>query len=128
MDEKDLVVIKSRNLMLRDGIKSSEVLLVDPTGGDMFFTFELKYIANNADGHTNWTTFGPHNAAFVIDVRPNAITRPQEPILIGTYGNPSKPLYLNFVVQPQIAQTGEHETTVIFCVRKEGIDGTAKGE
>lgn len=120
MREQDLTVIKSRTLLLKDGVRSSEVLLADADGGDSYLTFELRYVGENAPGVTDWTTSDPHHAAFIIEVRPNAITRPEEPILIGSYGNPGKPLYLNFVVQPQIAQTGEHETTVFFCVGKEG--------
>ena len=126
MTEKDLTVIKSRNLVLKEHERSSEVLLADPEGGDSYLSFELRYVANDAAGFTDWTVIDPHHAAFIIDVRPNAITRPTEPILIGTYGAANYPLYLGFVVQPQIGQSREHEVTISFYINKENIDGADK--
>lgn len=126
MNEKDLVVIKSRTLLLKSGAQSSEILLADQEGGDSFLTFELRNIGDTASGGTDWTVSDPHHASFIIDIRPNAITRPQEPILIGTYGAKNAPLYLGFVVQPQIGDSGEHETTITFYIRKEVTDGSYK--
>lgn len=126
MKEQDLTVIKSRTLLLKNGVRSSEVLLADQEGGDSYLTFELRYVGENAPGITDWTTSDPHHAAFTIDVRPNAITRPGEPIFIGTYGAKNLPLYLGFVVQPQIGDSGEHETTITFYIRKEVTDGSDK--
>lgn len=124
MNEKDLTVIKSRTLILKERERSSEVLLTDPDGGDTFLTFELRYVPKDSCGVTDWSVRDGQHADFVIDVLPDAITRPNKPILIGTYGKGSHPLYLGFVVQPQIGQTGEHEVTITFYIRKEGADGT----
>lgn len=126
MREQDLEIIKSRQLFLRNGVRSSEVLLADPDGGDSYLTFEIRHIGENAPGITDWTTTDSHHAAFVIDARPNAITRPESPIYIGTYGANNRPLYLGFVIQPQIGQSEEHEATITFYLGKEVADGANK--
>lgn len=126
MREQDLTVIKSRTLMLKNGVRSSEVLLADPKGGDSYLTFELKHVGENDPGITDWTVTDSHHAAFIIDVRPNAITRPVAPICIGIYGANNVSLYLGFVVQPQIGDTGEHEVTITFYTGKEVTDGSNK--
>lgn len=123
MTEKELTVIKSRTLILKEREKSSEVLLADPDGGDTYLTFELRYVSESGAGFTDWKVIDSQHASFVIDVRANAITRPNEPILIGTFGKKEYPLYLGFVVQPQIGQTSEHEVTITFYIRKEGANG-----
>lgn len=115
---EDLEVIKTRTFFLKEGERSEKILLVDPAG-DMHFTFKLHY----TDGKTNETTFtvaNPHLAEFVIDTTPNGITRPLQPIEIGTYGEDEKPLFLGFVVQPQIIQSGEHQVLITFYTGKGG--------
>lgn len=45
MKEEELTIIKSRPLVLKNGERSSEIVLADNTGdGDMFFTFEIRYV------------------------------------------------------------------------------------
>ncbi|MDE6096316.1 MAG: hypothetical protein K2G52_09010 [Muribaculaceae bacterium] len=123
MTFQDLDVIKSRTLFMKQGLHSGEVLLVDPDGGDMYFTFELRYTAEGSAGSTRFSSRDSHHADVIIDTRPNAITEPSEPIRIGTYGADNKPLYLGFVVQPQIGDTGLHNVIVTFYTGKEVSDG-----
>lgn len=121
MKEQDLEIIKSRTLVLKNGEKSGSVILVDPVGGDMFLTFELKYIGDQDNGITQISTSDSHHADFIIDVRPNSVTKLAELIRIGVYGE-GYPLYLGFVVQPQMA--GEHNVIITFYKGKEVEDGT----
>ena len=121
MKEQDLEIIKSRTLVLKNEEKSGSVILVDPIGGDMFLTFELKYIGEQSAGKTSLSSTDPHHADIVIEIRPNSITKPKELIKLGTYGEDA-PLYLGFVVQPQIA--GEHNVIITFYKEKEVTDGT----
>lgn len=122
MTFQDLDIIKSRTLMLKAGIPSGEVILTDPTG-DMYFTFELRYTEPNAQAKTHLSSTDPLHASVIIETRPNALTEPSEPISIGKYGYEGKPLYLGFVVQPQIADSGQHTVIVTFYIRKEVKDG-----
>lgn len=124
MKEQDLENIKSRQLFLKPGQKSSEVVLADPTG-DMYFTFELNYINDNMQGTTKWSSKGSYSGEFKIDTRPNSVTKPISPIKVGTYGKENKSLYVGFVVMPQIPQTGEHEVTVTFYLGKEDRNGAS---
>lgn len=119
MNIQNLDVIKSRTLFLKKNVPSSEVVLVDPSEGDMYFTFELRYIAQGEKAETRFTSRDAFHADVVIDTRPNAITEPDEPIRIGEYGPERKPLYLGFVVQPQLAQSGQHNVIVTFYTGKE---------
>ena len=115
---EDLEVIKTRTFFLKAEERSEKILLSDPTG-DMHFTFKLHY----TDNETNETTFNvlnPHLAEFGIDTTPNGITRPLHPIAIGSYGENEKPLFISFVVQPQIIQSGEHQVLVTFYTGKGG--------
>lgn len=123
--EQDFEVIKSRTLVLKSGEPSSEVILTDPQGGDMYFTFRLDYIHDSGSGDTRLTATDSHHALVEIQTRPNAITKPSEYLELGTYGN-GKPLYLGFVVQPQIAQSGEHNVIITFYTRKE-VDNGSEG-
>ena len=128
MTEQDLEIIKSRPLFLKNGERSSEVILADPEGGNMFFTFELRYAQNKDTGKTRFRVLDSHHAEFVIDTLPEAITKPADFIEIGTYGALNKPLYLGFVVLPQIAQRGEHNVIITFYTRKEVGDGSAPND
>ena len=123
MKEQDLEIIKNRTLVLKQGERSSELKLVDPEGGDMYLVFELKYIKSNEHGTTQITPTDPYHASVVIETLPNSITEPEDYIKIGTYGD-GAPLYLGFVVQPQIAQSGQHNVIVTFYKEKEGRYGS----
>ena len=123
MREQDLEIIKNLQLFLKKAERSGEVVLADPIGGNMYLTFELRYVADGEIGKTNISSSDPHGAEVVIETKPNAITRPTEPIRLGTYEN-IKPLYLGFVVQPQIAQSGEHEVSITFYLEKGVADGS----
>lgn len=118
MSEQNLELINSFSLFLKNGEISSEVRLSDPEDGDSYLTFLLRHIDNSVAGSTNFEVIDIKHAKFLIDVRPHSITRPSTPILIGTYGKDNRPMYLNFVIQPQIANTGEHEVTVSLYLSK----------
>ena len=123
MKEQDLDVIKTRTLMLKNGVCSSEIVLTDPDGGDMYFTFEIRYISDTKLSQTHIYVTDIHHAKLVIDTTPAAITKPKEMIEIGTYGKNNKKLYLGFYVQPQIVQDGDHNVTITFYTGKEVDDG-----
>lgn len=123
MTFQDLDIIKSRTLVLRVNTPSGEVILTDPAGGDMYFTFELRYTNPNEESKTNLVSHDAYHATVTIDTRPNAITEPEEPIRVGNYGPANKPLYLGFVVQPQIGQSGQHTVIITFYTAKEGNNG-----
>lgn len=115
---EELEVIKTRTLFLKAGTRSERILLADPAG-DMYFTFLLRY----TDGDKHETTFRVPTsqlAEFEIGTTPNGITRPLHPIEIGTYGKDRKPLYVGFVVQPQVIQSGEHQVLITFYTGKGG--------
>ena len=123
MKEQDLEIIKSRTLFLKEGDKSSEIILVDPCNGDMYFTFELKYIEDIVSAKTKLSIKDEHHAELVIDTTPNGITKPENVIELGTYGAENRPLYIGFVIQPQIANSSEHNVIITFYTRKEVKDG-----
>lgn len=116
MSEQNLELITTRNLFLKEGIQSSEILLKD-TDGDMYFRMTLKYVGDEEDGRTQFEIIDPHHAAFIVETRPNAITRLASPYEIGTYQT-DKTLYFDFTVQPRM-ESGEHEVTVSFYTNKE---------
>ena len=119
MKESDLTIINSRSLMLKNGEHSSEIVLVDSAGdGDMYFTFKLQYVDDAKKGNTKISIKDSYHADFIIGIMPNALTRPYDFIRIGTYGHDKRPLYLGFVVQPQIGDSGEHNVIVTFYTSK----------
>ena len=81
MTFQELDIIKSRTLVLKNNIPSGEVILTDPSEGDMYFTF------------------------------------------VGTYGPDHKELFLGFVVQPQLANSGQHNVIITFYTGKEAHHG-----
>ena len=119
-----MIVIKSRTLVLKNGEKSSEVMLADFDGGNMYFTFELRYVENEEAGKTRFSPIDAHHANFLIDTLPNAITKPNSIIEIGTYGKNNTRLFVGYVVQPQIANSGEHNVVITFYTGKEGANGS----
>ncbi|MDE6227684.1 MAG: hypothetical protein K2M63_09235 [Muribaculaceae bacterium] len=123
MTFQELDIIKSRTLFLKNNIASGEVILSDPDGGDMYFTFRLRYIDPDTEAKTTLTSVDQFHATVEIDVRPNAIIETEEPLPIGTYGKDNKPLYLGIVVQPQIANSGQHNVIITFYTGKEAENG-----
>lgn len=121
MIESDFTIIKSRSLVLKNGERSRDVVLADSDGdGDMFFTFELRYVKDSSKGATHSIYKGPNRAEFIIEVKPNAFTQPSDLLEIGTYGIEREPLFLGFVVQPQIGNSGMHNVIITFYTRKKG--------
>ncbi|MBD5181011.1 MAG: hypothetical protein HDS98_00470 [Bacteroidales bacterium] len=123
MTFQELDIIKSRTLVLKNNIPSGEVILTDPSEGDMYFTFVLKYIDKDAVPRTNFTSVDRFHARVEIETRPNAITEPGQPIPVGTYGPDHKELFLGFVVQPQLANSGQHNVIITFYTGKEAHHG-----
>lgn len=123
MNDKDLEIIKDRQLFLKSGERSTDVVLVDSEGdGDMYFSFELQYTSDENKGKTDVNVLDSHHAHFVIETMPKAVTQPKKLIRIGNYGKDGKPLYVGFLVQPQIS--GEvHSVTISFYVEKGGDNG-----
>lgn len=121
MAEKELEMFKSRQLFLKGGDKSGYVVLADPVGGDIYLSFQLNYIPANSNGETHLTPTDKSHADIVIDTPKGGITKPQHPLLIGTYGK--RALYLSFVVQPLNSQSEEHEITVMFYRGEEVNNG-----
>lgn len=120
MSEHELELILGSQFLLKDGITSPEVLLHDATGeGDMFFTFTIKHVDQD-NVETSVSIIDKFHAAFTIETKPDALIRPDEPIKIGTYSDKEYPLYVTFAVFPQITNTGEHNVSVSFLIRREG--------
>lgn len=122
MKEQNLEIIKDRTLVLKQGETSNELKLVDPHGDDMFLTFELKYISGEGAGFTRIKAPDSQHANIIIETRPNAVTEPEDYIELGTYSD-GTPLYIGFVVQPQIAQSGLHNVIITFYKGKEVTNG-----
>ena len=93
MKEQDLEIIKSRTLFLKEGDKSSEIILVDPCNGDMYFTFELKYIEDIVSAKTKLSIKDEHHAELVKDVRNEYILQVTGKVLAKDVPNP-KPITL----------------------------------
>lgn len=125
MDEKDLVVIKSRTLTLKERVASDEVVLTDPVGGDMFFTFELFYIPEDHNGKIRFSPVDDFHAKFDVDTYPTAVTEIVAPARIGTYED-KYALYCKIVVEEQTPQTGNHNVIITFLRGKEVLDGSDK--
>lgn len=125
MTEQDLTVIKSRTLVLREHEKSSEIVLTDDVEGDMYFSFELMYIPDNAEGKVRYNPIDDFHAKIEIDAYPTAVTEMSKPAKIGTYQN-DYPLYFSIVVEPQLEQSKSHNVLITFYKGKEGADGSNK--
>lgn len=118
MNRKDFEKIKDYHLNLKIGEKSPELVLEDPGNETMYFTFELRYVDNITLGKTSLSATDSFHAEFIIETTPNAITKPNEYIEIGTYGSDEKNLFIDFTVQPEISNTREHEITITFYTKK----------
>lgn len=116
-NESVLEIIKTRNIFLKEGQTSDEIVLVDNLGeGNMYFTFCLKYISNGNEGNTHFNIIDEHHADIIIETRPNAVTKLNSPYKLGTYEK-NKDLLINFVVQPCDADK-THSVTITFYTTK----------
>lgn len=88
----------------------------------MYFTFELRYTDDKTSGKTRINVIDSHHAQLIIDTLPNAVTKPDRFIELGTFGPGNRPLYIGFVVQPHIGN--EHNVLITFYTRKEEKHGT----
>ncbi len=123
MKAHEMEIVKDATLVLRQGEKSNEFIIDDPSGENMYLTFELRYIKDNEQGITQIKATDTQHANLIIDTKPNAIVEPMEYIKLGTYDD-GTPLYLRFVVQPQIAQSGQHNVIVMFLKEKKTKNGS----
>lgn len=80
-----LELIKTRTIFLKEGQTSGEVVLVDEVGGNMYFTFLLKYINKEGTGRTHFGVIDDYHASMTIETKPNSFTQLDEPLEIGTY-------------------------------------------
>lgn len=120
MSAQELELIKDRQLFLRNGERSSEVVLVDTDGdGDMYFAFQLKYVEDAKKSQTHIRVIDNHHAALLIETAPETVTKPIAPIKIGKYGADKKDLYISFVIEPRMTTNGEHHVNISFYAGKE---------
>lgn len=123
MSARELELIKDRQLFLKNGECSSEVVLVDANGeGDMYFAFNLNYVKEAEKPQTHIQIVDSHHATLAIDIVPGTVTKPVSPVRIGTYGAEKRNLYISFVVEPQMTASGEHPVNISFYVGKEVKD------
>ena len=118
MDKNQVLeIVKTRNIFLKEGQVSDEIVLVDSIGeGDMYFTFCLKYIPEEIEGRTYFNVKDEFHVDVVIETKPNAHTRLESPYLLGTYAK-DKDLLVNIVVKPREADD-THDVTILFYVNK----------
>lgn len=110
-----LELIKTRELYLKEGVKSNEVVLVDEVGGDMYFTFTLVYVEGK-NTNTHFYAKDNFHADVVIETAPNVTTEWEEPVHIGSYAKERK-LYFDVVVEPRSAM-GKHRVVLSFFISK----------
>lgn len=119
MCEQNYEIIKTRNISLKAGEPSDEIVLVDKEGsGDMYFTFCLQYLNGKDNGQTQFNVKDSHHADFIIETTPYAITGLPKPVQIGTYGPSKIDLYLNFKISPRAITDGTHDVNIIFYTKK----------
>lgn len=111
----NLEIIKTRNLYLKDGVPSDEIVLVDAQGeGDMYFTFIIKYV--NGKGVTHFNAQDNFHASIIIETSASALTKTERPFLVGKYGN-DRDLFVGFVVNPSNSD-GDHNMVITFYTNK----------
>ena len=109
-------IIKTRNIFLKEGEKSSEIVLVDSEGeGDMYFTFTLKYLQTDVR-QTHLMITDAFHANIIIETTPNSLTTLGKPYVVGSYAS-NKELLIDFIVQPSDANK-LHSVTITFYVNK----------
>jgi len=118
MDKHHFDIIDNKELFLKRGETSSEVVIEDKNGENLFLTFKLNYISKTDKGHTHWRVIDEHHGVFEIDTRPNSVTQPSELIEIGTTED-GKPIFIGFLVQAQIPQTGQHQVTITIYTKQQ---------
>lgn len=114
MSEQMLELIKTRTIFLKEGQTSGEVVLVDGVGGNMYFTFLLKYINKEGTGRTHFGVIDDYHASMTIETKPNSFTQLDEPLEIGTYQK-TRTLYIDVAVEPCMnSEERLHRVTVSF--------------
>lgn len=113
MDQKkELEIITTRTVFLKEGQLSDNIVLSDNAGdGDMFFRFRLKYVKEE-NTKTIFEINDAHRANITIETRPEATTTLIHPQKIGTYAH-KRNLLLNFIVQPCDANN-VHSVNITF--------------
>ena len=104
-------LIKTRTLLLTEGVTSSEIVLTDDVGGDMYFRIKIEYIEEE-NRSTDFNVIDPFHADVTIKTTPDSFTRLNEPQNIGKYEN--KELYFDFLVEPCISEEDGHKVTISF--------------
>lgn len=123
MSEKFLELIKTRTIFLNEGLESGELVLVDDIGGDMYFTFLLRYVPENSAVNTHFEVIDSFHARMTVETRPNSFTQLNEPLEIGTYQQ-KRVLYMDVAVEPCLNQEErKHRVTVSFYTDKEKEEG-----
>ncbi len=111
MDRQDLNLIKTRTLFLTEGVTSSEIVLKDDVGGDMYFKVKIEYVEED-ERSTDFSVTDPFHADVTIKTTPDSFTRLNEPQNIGKYGD--KELFFDFLVEPWISEEDGHKVTISF--------------
>lgn len=115
MTKQELELIKTRNIILKTGEESEELVLVDEKEGDMYFSFLLEYVSEGMPTKTRMHVTDKFHAKFTIETIPSAIMG-FEPHKIGTYGN-DRGLYIAIRCEPCNA-LGEHGLLISFYTEK----------
>lgn len=115
-DSNNIEIIKTRNIFLKEGVVSDDIVLVDEVGGNMYFTFELKYVPDLNEAQTRVRISDDFHAKVVIETQPFATTSLPEPFNIGSYGN-GKDFLIDFKIFP-VMQDGTHSATITFYTSK----------
>lgn len=114
MTKQALELIKTRDIFLKAGEESGEVVLVGDEDGDMFFSFLLEYVEDGKPTQTRLDVTDEFHGKMTIETRPFALTVLTSPMEIGTYKK--KALFVDVRVQPCNA-IGEHNLTISFYTK-----------
>jgi len=108
MCDSSLEIFKTRTFML-DKDESKSLVLHDD-GGDMTFSFTLRYIEDD-DGIVDFDVEDEFHASFILSIRKNSISKWSEPMKIGKC-NGDHDLYADVTVEPVAGDT--YRITVNF--------------
>ena len=117
MTEENLDIFATRELFLAEGVTSPEVVVEDENDTNLYLAFRLRYIPDNQPGGTSWSMTDDQHVVFTIETRPNSVTRPGTLIELGELED-GTPIFMGFVVQAEIPQTGQHQVNVTLYSKK----------